>query len=157
MVSNRRLLLKRSLALLTVSALAGCAEDEESADDDSADDDGDENSADDNGGDDGADDGGDDDTDETVTIAVGPGGENVFDPDEVTIEPGTTVEWTWESNGHNVVVDDAPDDADWEGDDDDTYNEGHTHEHTFEVPGEYEYYCSPHEAFGMTGTVVVEE
>lgn len=27
--------------------------------------------------------------------------------------------------------------------------------HTFEMPGVYDYYCTPHEPFGMVGTVVV--
>ena len=30
-------------------------------------------------------------------------------------------------------------------------------EHTFDVPGRYEYFCIPHESQGMKGTVVVEE
>lgn len=34
---------------------------------------------------------------------------------------------------------------------------GTTYSHTFEVPGEYSYYCIPHEAMGMQGTVVVTE
>lgn len=34
---------------------------------------------------------------------------------------------------------------------------GETYEHTFETPGEYQYYCIPHEAAGMVGTVVVTE
>ena len=34
---------------------------------------------------------------------------------------------------------------------------GETYSHTFETPGEYGYYCIPHEAGGMKGTVVVTE
>jgi plastocyanin len=30
-----------------------------------------------------------------------------------------------------------------------------SYEHTFEVEGEYGYFCVPHESSGMTGTVVV--
>lgn len=33
---------------------------------------------------------------------------------------------------------------------------GATFEHTFTVPGEYRYFCVPHEAAGMVGTVIVE-
>ncbi|QLG26525.1 halocyanin [Halorarum halophilum] len=29
--------------------------------------------------------------------------------------------------------------------------------HTFEVPGEYSYFCIPHEKGGMVGTIIVEE
>jgi plastocyanin len=32
-----------------------------------------------------------------------------------------------------------------------------TFEHTFEVAGEYSYFCIPHETGGMTGKVVVRE
>jgi plastocyanin len=32
-----------------------------------------------------------------------------------------------------------------------------TFEHTFEIPGTYNYVCIPHERAGMTGTVVVSE
>lgn len=35
-------------------------------------------------------------------------------------------------------------------------NSGETYEHTFEVPGTYQYFCIPHEAGGMVATVVVE-
>lgn len=31
------------------------------------------------------------------------------------------------------------------------------YEHTFEVPGEYPYFCIPHEPTGMVGTIVVRE
>ena len=34
---------------------------------------------------------------------------------------------------------------------------GERYTHTFEVAGEYEYLCIPHETGGMVGTVVVEE
>lgn len=29
--------------------------------------------------------------------------------------------------------------------------------HTFEIPGEYKYFCIPHESGGMLGTIVVED
>ena len=32
-----------------------------------------------------------------------------------------------------------------------------TYEHTFAVPGQYDYFCIPHERAGMVGTVVVRE
>lgn len=34
---------------------------------------------------------------------------------------------------------------------------GEAYAHTFETPGEYPYYCIPHEPAGMVGTVVVTE
>lgn len=36
-------------------------------------------------------------------------------------------------------------------------NTGQEYTHAFEVPGEYRYFCIPHEEAGMIGTVVVEE
>ncbi len=34
---------------------------------------------------------------------------------------------------------------------------GETYEHTFDVPGEYQYFCVPHERAGMVGRIVVTE
>ncbi|MCO8267256.1 plastocyanin/azurin family copper-binding protein [Haloferax sp. AB510] len=34
---------------------------------------------------------------------------------------------------------------------------GQSYVHSFETAGEHAYYCVPHEAAGMTGTIVVEE
>lgn len=95
---------------------------------------------------------------QTVEVAVGPGGDLVFDPETLEIPPGTTVRFVWESDLHNVVVDGQPDDADWSGTaggPGETYDTGHEHTHTFDVEGTYEYYCAPHRSSGMTGTVVV--
>ncbi len=94
----------------------------------------------------------------TEEVTVGPGGSLAYEPDSLTIQPGTTVVWTWDSDNHNVVPSAQPDDADWsgtEGGDSETYNTGHEYEHTFEVEGDYEYYCTPHRQAGMTGTITV--
>ncbi|MFT4957301.1 MAG: plastocyanin, partial [Halobacteriales archaeon] len=91
-------------------------------------------------------------------VIVGPGGELVFDPDELEITPGTTVEWVWDSDNHNIVVDEQPEGAGWEGTDGGpatTYDTGHSTEFTFETEGTYEYACEPHRSAGMLGTVVV--
>ncbi|WP_132057668.1 plastocyanin/azurin family copper-binding protein [Halorussus amylolyticus] len=96
----------------------------------------------------------------TEEVTVGPGGSLVFEPAELTIEPGTTVQWVWDSDNHNVVPSSQPDDADWsgtEGGDDQTYDTGHEYEHTFEVEGDYEYYCTPHETAGMVASITVQE
>lgn len=101
-------------------------------------------------------------------VAVGPNGDFVFDPEEVTVSTGETVTWTFESASHNVEcnpeqADEAslPDGADpfasYEGDDRFAVNdEGTTFEHTFDTAGEYTYICVPHVASDMIGTVVVE-
>ena len=96
----------------------------------------------------------------SVEVAVGAGGNLRFAPESFTLQAGGTVTWTWESGGHNVRPDGQPDGADWsgtEGGDGTTYGSGHTYEHTFETPGEYSYYCNPHQSFGMTGSFTVVE
>jgi len=89
---------------------------------------------------------------ETVALT----GDNVFDPEELYIAPGTTVTFDWASDGHNVIVDSKPDDSDWEGHEP-IENEGFSTEHTFEVLGDYEYYCSPHQSLGMEAVIHVTE
>ena len=103
---------------------------------------------------------GDEETEETdggtEEVIVGPGGNNVFEPEELTIQPGTTVVWTWESDNHNVNPTEQPDDADWEGHEP-IENTGFEYEFTFEVEGEYHYVCDPHIAQGMEGDIIVGE
>jgi len=94
----------------------------------------------------------------TEEVTVGPGGSLAYDPAELTIAPGTTVRWVWDSDNHNVVPSAQPESADWggtEGGDDQTYNTGHEYSYTFEVEGDYEYYCTPHRSAGMTGAITV--
>ena len=90
----------------------------------------------------------------TKTVEVGAGSGTSFAPEEVTIAPGDTVVWEWTGEGgaHNVVAEDG------------AFNSGSpeegsgiTFEHTFQETGEFPYYCAPHEAVGMVGTVVVQE
>ena len=82
-------------------------------------------------------------------------GDNYFDPEELTIEVGTTVRWVWVGDiDHNVNPTSQPDGADWEGHPE-LQTEGE-YEFTFTVPGVYEYTCDPHP--GMDGRIeVVEE
>jgi plastocyanin len=95
----------------------------------------------------------------TETVTVGPGGSLVFSPgteEPLQIAPGTTVEFVWESDNHNIVVDSQPEGAGWEGYET-LENTGFTYEHTFETLGTYEYYCEPHQTAGMVGTIEVVE
>lgn len=94
-------------------------------------------------------------TDGVEEITVAPGGSLEFDPDSLSVEVGTTVRWTWDGSGHNVVVESKPGDSDWEGDDAQLYDSGHSHEWTFETSGTYEYYCNPHRGSGMVGSLTV--
>lgn len=96
----------------------------------------------------------------TTTVAVGPGGDFIFDPETAYVTPGSTVRWEWESDFHNIVVEDQPSGANWEGTEggqNTTYNTGHVYEHTFETNGTYDYVCWPHRNQGMVGSVVVNE
>lgn len=93
-------------------------------------------------------------------VVVGPGGDYAFSPSEVEIATGETVEWMFDSAGHNVKPRDIPDESDWEGTPGgsfDTVDVGETYTHTFRVPGEYDYVCEPHAALDMKGTVIVVE
>lgn len=74
-----------------------------------------------------------------------------FSPRNVTIQVGDTVTWTNSNQGfHNVVSDDA---GFRSGDPDENW----TFSHTFSSVGVFDYYCEPHQSFGMTGTVTVQE
>lgn len=98
-----------------------------------------------------------------------------FDPAETTISTGETVVWkNTSSPAHTVTAYEsdlpggagffASGEAESEDAARDNWNDGFggaldtedTYEHTFETPGEYPYFCIPHEVSGMTGIVVVE-
>jgi plastocyanin len=91
-----------------------------------------------------------------LTVAVGPDGALRFDPETFTVAVGETVRWEWASAGHNVSPSSQPSGAAWPGRDDSTYAAGTTHTYTFEVAGEYEYHCDPHQSVGMVGSFTVE-
>ncbi|MFC6871955.1 plastocyanin/azurin family copper-binding protein [Halobellus marinus] len=96
---------------------------------------------------------------ETVTVTVGPGGSLVFEPgtdEPLQIAPGTTVEFVWDSDNHNIVVESQPEGANWEGHEP-LENTGFEYSHTFETLGTYEYYCEPHRSAGMVATIEVVE
>jgi len=101
---------------------------------------------------------------------------NAFDPATVTIATGETV--VWKNTGtrdHTVTAyeNSLPDGAAyfasggydseqaardaWATDTGGALSNGDQFSHTFEIPGEYEYLCIPHESGGMMGTIVVED
>jgi len=99
-----------------------------------------------------------------------------FRPTTLRVEPGTTVTWlNTNKQGHSVTAyeDGLPEGADyfasggfdsesaaresWGNSSGGTMFEGETFEHTFEVTGEYPYFCIPHESSGMVGSVVVTD
>lgn len=92
-----------------------------------------------------------------VTVEVGKNG-LFFVPDRFEVAKGGTVEWVWVGNGHNVLSDDQPEGSAWTGTPggrDRTYDSGYTYTHTFDLPGEYLFYCSVHRQYGMEGTFTV--
>ena len=76
--------------------------------------------------------------------------DNSFNPAANQIDPGQTVTWTWNgTNPHNVTFDDMTLSSS------DTQTSG-TFAQTFDVDGEYTYYCTVHGRAVMSGQVVVE-
>ncbi len=88
-----------------------------------------------------------------------------FSPNPVAIPAGGTVEWRNTAlMTHTVTADPAiaKDPADVRLPDGvQPFNSGdipagQIWRHTFDTPGEYRYFCIPHESFGMVGTVIVQ-
>ena len=85
---------------------------------------------------------------QSVTVSME---DNYFEQADITVPAGTTV--TWVQNGNNPHTTTSYDGL-WDsglipG------GSGGTFSFTFEEPGTYAYYCAPHEAQGMVGTVTV--
>ena len=92
-----------------------------------------------------------------LSVAVGPDGEPVFEPGTeipLHVQPGTTVSFEWESDGHDLHVMSQPDEADWEGHES-IEDAGFIHEHTFIVVGRYRFFCERHRDEGMIGDIIV--
>lgn len=96
----------------------------------------------------------------------------VFVPDEITVAPGDTVRWVNVGGvGHSVTAyeDEIPADASYFASGDFASESaarggypqrgdvagGEEYSHTFDVEGDYEYFCIPHESVGMAGSVSV--
>lgn len=74
-----------------------------------------------------------------------------FQPSRLTNNVGDTVVWTnTTTTGHNVVSTDSA----W--DPSPLFTRPDTFSVTFTQPGTYNYFCSPHRSFGMTGAIVVQ-
>jgi len=76
-----------------------------------------------------------------------------FEPKEITIKLGTTVEWTDERGRHTVEADDGSFKSD-------VLTAGGQYEHKFDKPGVYPYFCTFHgEAHGkdMAGQITVTQ
>lgn len=78
---------------------------------------------------------------------------STFKPQEITVQPGTTITWVNEDSfDHTVTSGTRGNATDMF---DKTVPGGGSFSFTFEEPGTYEYFCSIHP--GMHGVVVVEE
>lgn len=109
------------------------------------------------------------DSPEPTQVDVGPEKRLRFDPEEIEINVGDTVEWIARSAGHNVTShpDASPKCENPDGAEPFTSYEGDDHfaimevderfQHEFTVPGEYVYVCTPHAGQEMVGTVIVNE
>lgn len=79
-----------------------------------------------------------------------------FNPREMSIQPGTTVEWVNEgSAGHTVEAASFTDGADSWSFESGTIGGGDSATHTFEEAGVYQYYCTVHGKSTMCGVVLV--
>ena len=90
-----------------------------------------------------------------VTVDVGVEANNGafgFGPPAIQVDTGTTVTWEWTGQGaqHNVVAEEG---GDFESEL--AADAGTTFEQTFDSEGVVKYYCTPHQALGMKGVVVV--
>jgi len=79
---------------------------------------------------------------------------NVFTPNELTINTGDTVEWRNTEGSHNVNGTQAtfPENPESFGN---SVGSGWTYSHIFSTAGTYAYQCDPHASLGMTGMIIV--
>ncbi len=88
-----------------------------------------------------------------VTVKVGAGENGLqFKPAVLKIDAGTKIrfEWTGKGGSHNVKVPELDRTSPLQ------YKKQASFEVTFEEPGEFRYFCTPHEVAGMKGLVLVE-
>ncbi len=89
------------------------------------------------------------------TVVITLPADSRFSPNDVTIDPGTTVRWTSASSmAHTVTPDNPQQPGVWTRVA--TSVSGTVLTHTFNTPGQtYTYHCEPHFLIGMTGTIRV--
>ena len=77
------------------------------------------------------------------------GNRMVYSQEIAKIEVGDTVIWLPASKGHNVEMISSPNDMKFKS------KNGKEAKITFDTPGLYYYWCTPHKGMGMIGLVVV--
>ena len=78
------------------------------------------------------------------------GNRMVYSQEIVEIAAGSTVKWVPTDKGHNVEIIASPNDMKFKS------KNGKEASVTFETPGIYYYWCTPHKGMGMIGLVVVD-
>ena len=77
------------------------------------------------------------------------GNRMVFSQEILEVGAGSTVKWVPTDKGHNVEIIASPNDMKFKS------KNGKEASVTFETPGIYYYWCTPHKGMGMIGLVVV--
>ena len=77
------------------------------------------------------------------------GNRMVYSQEIVEIAAGSTVKWVPTDKGHNVEIIASPNDMKFKS------KNGKEASVTFETPGIYYYWCTPHKGMGMIGLIVV--
>ena len=87
-----------------------------------------------------------------VEVTMGSGGNLVFEPSDISISAGDTVHFV---NGmlppHNIIVEGRADLSR----ESLMFSPGESQDITFTDPGDYEFFCGPHQGAGKTGTIHV--
>ena len=77
------------------------------------------------------------------------GNRMIYSQETLEIAAGSTVKWVPTDKGHNVEIIASPNDMKFKS------KNGKEASVTFETPGIYYYWCTPHKGMGMIGLVVV--
>ena len=77
------------------------------------------------------------------------GNRMVYSQEVANVEVGDTITWLPASKGHNVEMISSPNDLKFKS------KNGKEAKITFDTPGIYYYWCTPHKGMGMIGLVVV--
>ena len=87
-----------------------------------------------------------------VDVTMGAGGNLIFDPSDITINAGETVHFV---NGmlppHNIIVEGRADLSR----ESLMFSPGESQDIKFVDPGDYEFFCGPHQGAGMKGIIHV--
>jgi plastocyanin len=87
--------------------------------------------------------------------STNPTSKAVFVPKDVSVSVGDTIIWVAIAGTHSVTSGTGPSDPHSGDLFDQDLDSGQTFAHVFNTAGVFDYYCRPHEADGMKGTVTV--